>query len=198
MPTIVRKLSREKRGFLHGACTTMFLDGMCYEFAIALHQGLGWPMVGLMKNAVVRHAAVMSPQEILCDVRGSFLPADERFGRPFSCVPPYDLSRGLIEEDLRAIRPINEHGISTARKMAEVIWPKLRWNDSLASKVHAFADELEALSKKHGLWIRSSFPTTPPLLAIGMDDEGGYELRPTDDGSTYSISRYLAPFQSEV
>jgi hypothetical protein len=81
--------------------------------------------------------------------------------------------------------------IKRAWQLAEVMWPDLPWIDTTTAKVVAFADELEELCRKHGLWIYGGVPADPPRLYLGGGDEGGYELFPTIDGSTHTINRYL-------
>ena len=190
MSTLVQTLQDKK--FLQDLCFGMFLDGECYAFAIALNEGLGWPMVGLMSGKEIRHAAVRRPDGKLHDARGPV--SEQQFGHPFCFAPPYDLRTVTAEDLIRAGEPNGprKFSIDMARRTAEALWPELPWENSLASKVSAFAEELEALSRKHGLWIRSSVPTAASMIAIGLDDEGGYELRPTVDGVTFTIDRYFA------
>lgn len=189
MPTILRTLEakKEDRESLHDMCLSIFLDGECYAFAMALSQGLGWPMVGLMQDEIVLHACVRSPDGRLHDVRGFV--SEKEFAKPFR-KPPYEL-REITESDLRAIRPVHVRAIAYTRRMAETIWPDLPWINSSAAKAIAFADELETLCRKHGFWITGGVPANPPRLFVTGDDEGGYELRPTLDGLAFTINRYL-------
>jgi hypothetical protein len=192
MPTMVRKLDRdEEHETLRDLFKGPYLEGECYAFAIALHQGLGWPMLGLMNKEVVRHVAVRSPDGKLFDARGFVL--EEQFGRPFSFAPPYDLSEVTLEDLVRKgeSNETRAHSVRSARRVAELLWPELPWKDSLALRAYAFANELEALSRKHKFWIRAPVPADPPVLAVGEDDEGGYELCPTMDGFAFTINRYF-------
>ncbi len=194
MPTIIHKLleqDEESWEALHEECLTMYLDGACYAFATALHQGLGWPIVGLMNGEVIRHAAVQSPDGRLHDVRGFI--SEEQFGSPFGFAPPYTL-RAISMDNLRRDEEPEEvrlNAVRRARRTAEILWPELPWQKSFTARVSAFADELEILSKKHGLWIRAAVPGARPLLAVSGYDEGGYELSPTHDGLTFTIDRYF-------
>lgn len=59
MPTITcRSEDPEDVETLHALCLSTYLDGECYAFATALHEGLGWPIIGLMHNGEIRHALV--------------------------------------------------------------------------------------------------------------------------------------------
>ena len=186
MATLLKMLDLEYVDTLHDMCLSRYLDGQCYEFAIALHRGLGWPMVGLMQGEVVRHVLVHERKKIYHDTRGRV--SLDKMGQPFGIGQPYDL-REVSETDLKTIRPVGEHNISTARRLAESVWPDLPWKDSEARRAKAFADELEALSRKHKFWIRSAMPSALPILAEGGDDEAGYTLIPTADAGGFQIDR---------
>ncbi len=199
MPTIVHKLGEENKrdwGMLHDAYIGGFLHGDCYAFAIALHQGLGWQIVGLIRNEQgrdrIRHVAVRNPDGRLFDIRGYI--EDEEMGTPFSYEPPHDI-RDVAVSDLEAEAHTQPYTIERARRVAETLWPELPWKETFASRVVAYADEIEAISRKHGFWIYAPLPNpnSAPPLAIGEGDEGGYDLRPTIGGFNYLISRYLVP-----
>lgn len=168
-------------------CEGMFLKGECYAFAIALHQGLGWPIVGLIdSDNAVRHALVRKPRSrLLYDARGPV--TSRRVGAIFKLTSPYKLLP-IEEQGLRDIRPIGEESIARARQMAEVLWPVLPWKNSLQARAQVFATELEILSRKHGLWIRATNPTQAPILTPEWGGEAGYILRVRDDG-LYAIDR---------
>lgn len=195
MPTIIHTLYEEdpeSREILLGICIGTFLDGECYAFATALNVGLGWPMIGLMDGDVIRHVVVQRSDGKLHDARGPI--SEEELGNPFGLTLPYKL-RTIVQDDLVRAGESSEvraNTIRRARMLAEAIWPELPWKDSFATRATAFADELEALSRKHRLWIRSPVPGAVPVLAIGEDDEDGYKLRPTIDGITFTINRYFA------
>lgn len=194
MTTRIRHLiegDEESHNILHDLCLSIFLDGECYAFATALHRGLDWPMIGLMNGDEVRHVAVQSPDGRLHDVRGYV--SEEEFGQPFGLSYPCML-KVVTEDDLLRDgehHEVRENTIRRAKKLSEAIWPELPWKDTFALRVSAFANELEALSRKHKLWIRSPVPASLPVIAIGDDDEGGYDLRPTFDGVTFTIDRYF-------
>lgn len=177
--------------FIRDLCRSMFLCGECYAFAVAVHRGLGWPMFGLMRNNEIRHAFLCPANvssDVFFDARGYI--SEEKLGKPFGADQPYEL-RQIEEKDLYAKRPILDNSIDKARQFAEIIWPNLPWKgDTRANKILVFAEELEALSRKHGFWIRGAFPGTPPLLAEGCGDES-YSLKLMADGCTYSIARLI-------
>lgn len=184
-----KKLDTEARASLQEMCGGMFLDGECYAFAIAFHRLTGWQMVGLMMGNLIRHAAVRNPSGVLFDARGPV--SEEKFGKLFGARPPYDLQE-IEEKDLLDTRPIMEMNIRRASKWIESLWPDLPFVSGDRLRVRKFAEELEALSRKHGFWILGPYPATPPLLAEGPDEgEGGYVIRMTDEGNMFTINRFL-------
>jgi len=187
MSVVIGNLNPQADRMLKEWCMSVYLHGECYAFAIALHRELGWPIVGLMHEGTVRHAMVQRPKDgRLFDARGSV--PEGKVGKPFEISPPYNLAQ-VEERDLQAIQPVQEASIQWAVQVAEKLWPALPWRDSLRERMRNFAEELETLSHKHGLWIRGSMPAQPPLLVPGNGDESGYALCPLADGSTYTIGR---------
>lgn len=185
MPTTVGELTSEDRNILLGIMESNFLDGECYAFAIALHQGLGYPLVGLMEDDVIRHAGVQCPNGMIWDIRGEISEVD--FGSHFLSEP--FIIQKISTEDLYRTRPIDQIWIKRARSLAEAVWPELPWVQSLAQDMKAFADDLEQISRKHGIWIRSCVPASPPHLSYGDTEEVGYKLSPTVDGIGFTIDR---------
>ncbi|GEM_PF-1118393 len=175
-----------------------YLHGSCYVFAIALSRGLGWPLIGLMKEhydgvtafKAVWHAGVRDPEGKLWDVRGPM--NEDDFGKPFDGMDlPYEL-KPVTEKELIAVKRVTEGEIESALKKAQALWPYLPWkSDTWISRVAAFAVDLEKISRKHKVWVRGSFPTTLPILAEGMGDEKGYKVEQTEDGVSYTINRAL-------
>jgi hypothetical protein len=188
MPTIFHTHDEDSgdHELLHHAFLSHYLEGECYAFAIALHQGLGWPVCGIIVDTTIRHAGVRAPDGRIHDIRGLLTEAE--FATHFTL-------REVSMEELYATRPIDDHSIAHARRLAETLWPELPWISSYVMRVQAFADELEALSRAHGLWIRGDVPASPPLLYTSSGEEGGYRVRPIVDGSSYTITRY---FPSEI
>lgn len=194
MPTRSHPLDAENRKRLHDIVMNIYLDGECYAFATALHEGLGWPLQGIVgTDGVVYHAAVLVPDGRFFDARGyvELRNLREPFSLPaLTMVQPVTLQMFARKGEPALAR---EHSIASARRMAEAVWPELPWLDSAAARAQRFMDELEALSRRHGLWIRSPYPTARPHLALSGDDEGGYELRATDDSFSFTFDRYFAP-----
>lgn len=193
MPTKVHSLKEDTEAWecLHDIAIARYLDGECYAFARALHEGLGWPLIGLMQGDVIRHAMVREPGGLLRDVCGATTAEElcKTFGLP---LPP--VTREVRDFDLiRAEEPAERifFMIRQARKMAEVLWPELPWRDSAAQCVAAFTDELESLCRKHRLWLRPMVPGSPMMISDEIGEERGYALTPTSDGTTFCIDRYF-------
>jgi len=187
---VVKPLEKNAAVFLHDLCQSIFLDGECYAFAIALHRYTGLPLVGLIDQDTIRHAAVRCPEDgMLFDARGKV--SEEEFREPFSKSPCCMLD-SIEEKDLTEIRPVHETTIERAALTAGMLWPDLPWNKtSFLSRVRAFAKDLEEISCKHGIWIRAIVPGSPPILTQAFGDEGGYDVRPTLDGQAFTIDRSL-------
>lgn len=192
MTTHLHTLEGVVRKNLDDLCRGVFLDGNCYAFATALHEGLGWPMVGLMSGDTIRHVVVVSPEGDYYDARGKVSPT--RLGIPFGMMQGgYELRNVTIDELERPNETpsVRQSSIRMARKFAEALWPELPWRDSAAQRAAAFCDELEALSRKHGIWIRATVPGARPILYTAYGDETGYELHTTEDGLAFTMDRTL-------
>lgn len=172
------------------ALRALYLEGECYAFAIAVHRGTGFSIVGLMEDGIIRHALIRKPNDMLFDVRGII--AEEEIGYPFFMNPPYTL-RNITEYDLHAVRRIANMSIIYARLLAEELWPDLPWNvNGQENGLILFMDALEDLCRKHGFWIRACVPGSPPLIEKAHGDEGGYTLHRMLNGTTtYTFDRYL-------
>ena len=183
MPTFVTMRPEDQKS-LHLLWAPQYLHGFCYLFAEALHQGLGWPMLGIEgPGGTIPHAAVQCPDGRLFDARGYV--THEEFGRPFGFNLPDGLSAGKIMRlrqvtgtELAAFDEIpaeaRERGIAQARVMAEMVWPDLPWLASIFAPASDFAAELEALCRKHGVWVCGQ------NLWLAPEAEGNctYELTP--------------------
>jgi len=194
MATRYTPLSGEALEVLRNTAQSVYLDGECYAFAIALKRGLGWPLAGLMEGDTIRHAMAYGISHKLYDVRGGFAQDDPKLGQPFSLRPPYQL-RQIKEEQLRQVRPVHERTIRHARKLAEIIWPNWPWRSasSAHARMTAFLDDLESISRRHGVWVRAAIPNPAmwPHLSEHEGDESGYTLYPTEDGQGYIFDRRL-------
>lgn len=184
----VKGLDPDMARALQDICEGVFLDGECYAFAIMLHRELGWPMIGLMDDNVIRHVVTQTPAGTWFDARGPV--KETELGQPFGLSRPYNL-RAVEEKDLRVIRPVHEASIARARDITERLGPDLPWKNASMERAKAFAREFEDLCKKHGIWLRSSVPDQPPLLVIAQGDETGFALTLYVNGAICSIDRTL-------
>ncbi len=195
MPTL-KSLDPETKEFLENLIRGTYLDGACYELACALYRGLDWKLVGLIQKmdggVVVRHAAVRYPNGGFFDARGRV--TEDEFIRPFG---PGEIREFPLQDDLRKLtRPIMEHSISMAGKLAMSLWPELPWNkNTYVNSLLAFVNDLEKVCRRHGFWLYAPVPNPAswPQISIGDGDEAGYVVLPTGNGS-YAINR---SFKSE-
>lgn len=191
MPTHLLPLRGDDMDAVRSIAQSMYLDGECYAFAIAVSRGTGLPIVGLMEDALPRHALVYHRNKnTFVDVRGEHTMHSPELGRPFGHRPRYHLKE-IPEEQLYSVRPIGERSIEYARKYADIILPGLPWKDSRTVRAKAFCDELEALCRRHGYWLRSQAPGMKPVLSEAHGDEAGYTIEPTATGMDFVIDRRL-------
>lgn len=193
MPTKIHALKEDPETWdcLRDRAVAIHLDGECYAFARALHQGLGWPLIGLMQGDVIRHALVREPSGLLRDVCGTTT-AEERcrtFGLPLPAITREVQEHELVREGEPSEYIL--HVTRRARTTAELLFPELPWCESQEMRVTAFADALEKLSREHGMWIRPMVPGGVVMLSEQIDIEKGYALKPTYDGVTFTIDRYF-------
>ena len=207
MATIVHRLEEGDWQRLREMHEGEFLHGKCFIFARALHQGLGWPLVGLFIRETIAerigstsstgwvesivHCGVRTPKGLIFDIRG-FLSEDE-FAKLYvkpHVKPPYDI-REISENDLKGsgTSSVATYEIQRARRIAEALWPELPWlGETRTSKDIAFANELEALCRKHNKWIRIPLELYAPQLQEGDGSEGGYTLRQMISGFGHTIN----------
>ena len=89
-------------------------------------------------------------------------------------------------EDLRNVRPVHDEAIERASLTAEALWPELPWKEhTFQKKALSFMVDLEALCRKHGIWVRAPYPGTPIVLSNGCGDEKGFQISPTLDGQYF-------------
>lgn len=172
----------------------IYLDGQCYELAVALWRGLGWDLIGLIQKegdvTIVRHAAVRHPDGGFMDARGRV--TEQEFASPFGSGLIVDFA---LQDDLRAMttRPIVEQAINKAGMMAMSVWPELPWKDgTFIRHVEAFVADLELLCEKHGFWIvsQTTSQSSWPKIVIGEGDELGYDTVTVGKG-VYVFNRVL-------
>lgn len=164
-----------------------FLDGGCGYLALALHTGLGWPLIEARVDGKFIHYAVRTPKDKFWDARGE---VDDKH----QLVETFGV-RGQItvidttEEKLRAFAEFeydDDHQVQSALGYAQVVWPELPWkSETPRCRVQAFAHQLEKLSREHGIWIREG------MVYIGDESENGYSLQTTISGFTFGLSRIL-------
>ena len=187
MPKLTKLRSEDFEG-LHAMALGLFLHGQCYEFAIAMHRATGWPIVGLMKESVIEHAGVKGHNNTFYDCRGANTPED--FSKEFDLTP--DDIQIITEAHLYQTRKISESSIRSAARIAQALWPDLPWKpNTIHSRIAAFMEDLERLSREHNLWIRSTVPGCLPVISEGDDLEGGYSFSPTSTSNAYVMDRYL-------
>jgi len=197
MSTKLEKLSGENNESLQRLEIITYLDGQCYEFAVALHRGLGWPLVGVMSGnpagVIIRHALAQSPDGKFWDIRGPVKKSE--IGTPFG-IASEPVLQPVTEEDLRKTRKTFGHSISDeaiehASLVAEGLWPELPWRkETFQKRVLAFMDELETLCKKHEVWIRAPYPAARIVVGKAYGDEKGFRISPTLNGQ-YFFDREL-------
>jgi hypothetical protein len=186
MSVIIKPLGDDVRDFLDKLIAGNYLDGHCYELAIALHRALGWPLIGLIQSlygqSVIRHAAVRHPDSGFFDGRGWI--SDDQFTDPFG---HGSIVTFHLESELKhRTRPILENHITMAGKLAMSRWPELPWlGDTHFRKIVSFLDDLEILCRRHGFWLHDW-----PSIAPDGGDEMGYALVTTGNGS-YTANRLL-------
>lgn len=190
MTTIVEPLTRETHSFLEGFLTS-YLDGACYYFAVAVHEGTGWPLVGItLRDGALRHVAVQPPGDTrLFDARGFV--AREEFGEPFGFGRgiTYELRAVSLQELRHKSEPADshQHRVEKARELAEALWPELPWKESRQARIIAFLDAIEAVCREHQMWIRAPYATTWPHIRRADGAEAGYNVRRTEDGTGFTF-----------
>lgn len=191
MATISTQRDEESIKSLKSLIESTYLDGQCYELAVALHRGLDWPIVGILEDTVVRHALVRMPSGHLWDARGEVTGA--RIGEPFGLREPLFQTFPNEPRFLNAVRPVHELAIERARRLAENLWPdELPWINSRKKRALRFATAFEELCREYGCYVRAPYPGGRPLLVEhDSGDTVSYALQITDDGMTYAIDRVL-------
>lgn len=192
MPTIVKEMEEDED--LLGSPSAWlamhrekYLFGMCYAFALALHEGLGWPIIGIAQLNVIEHAGVRTPEGLYMDIRGPL--SASVFVRPYHKHGEYAL-RELTADDLQRQNQVPRSAINAARYIAQKIFPDLPWYDQY-ERIRQFANELEELSRKHSFWIRGGTPGTLPFVYEAYGEEEGYTVIPHPDFQSYQLTRRL-------
>lgn len=180
------------RNFVADTIRGMALDGCCYELAAAVARGTGLPLVGLwgafQGGETWRHAGVQLPDQTILDARGPISRA--AFVRLFYPDQAAEV-RPISEDELRAVRPLDETAVHLLARLAARQWPDLPWRSTFHLRANAFLTELEALSRKHNMWIHGPYPMAAPQLAEHASSSAGYRLLPTAEGLGAMLERHF-------
>lgn len=155
-----------------------YLHGKCFIFALAVARGTGEQLIVVEDRSGIVHAGVRGQDGMCKDVRGSL--DDISFAEMF--VFGEHLIRDTSEEELCRVslaangEPITEDMLERARRHAESVWPAWPWKESHLRKVIQFAQELEALCRKCGVWVREPYPATLPIIYPSQGEEKGFEI----------------------
>jgi len=148
-----------------------YLGGLCVALAVAIHRRTGWPLIAARNvRGELQHAGVRTPEGLCMDVRGEM--SEWHFMTPFiaSAVVPVDEGT-LLREDPK----IGEEDIADADGRLPSMFPALPGESSRAGRMMAFADDLEAICRKHGIWLRDDGPHGM-VVYEGDGDESGFRL----------------------
>lgn len=194
MTTIVIPLSKKSDDWksIHSHLDG-YLHGKCYPFAIMLHENFGWQIIGIVEKGVVQHAGARTPDGKIFDARGFV--TEEEFVTPFKLSRTCKIKPIKVDQiDLRVKDPSStrsvEEDMDFAEKVSRRLWPELPWKDNFIERAKKFADELEELSKKYGVYISYPITTCPPILFEMDGGEGGYTISQLPLGN-FSITRRL-------
>ena len=186
--------SRETSKFLLEAMAAT-IYGNCYPVAIALHRGLEWPLIGLTNGEDIVHAGVRAPNGMPWDGRGEL--TEQEFEKPFLNFSSF-MIQSISEKDL-FIRssPAIEYWVELMLRRAQLAWPDLPWKiRTPQDRVMAFANELEELSRKYGLWICGMTPTSLPVVFECQNNEAArYEVKLTAEGNAFTVNRIMSEAQ---
>jgi hypothetical protein len=156
---------------LYDLCRGTFLAPHCYEFAIACHDGLGWPLVGYRRGEEMWHAGVRAPDGTLFDARGFV--EEDAFGAPFEDEHPAVVP--LEKNDLRRTEggyaADNDAVIRCATRFAHALWPTLPWKETNAMRLAAFLTKLDELCREYGVRVWSATHSAPTMITVGVSPE---------------------------
>jgi len=132
----------------------MYLHGLCVAMAVAIHRRTGWPLIAARnERGDLIHAGVRTPSGSCMDVRGEM--SDWHFMVEFKAdrVVPADEAT-LLREDPK----IDEREIAKAEGRLPSLFPALPRQSRRAERMAAFAEDLEGICRKHGIWLRDDGP----------------------------------------
>ncbi len=184
MGFVINELNKmDKRELLH-SLPGLFLAYFA-EFAIAVHQGTGLPMIGIFKDGVLQHVAIECPDGRMFDARGFVETSSKRFLEKWLTDGVELTLTPVTEAKLRAIRVVDKDGyrVEQARVSAEILFPELPWkNGGDLKRVHGFLGNLQHLFLKYGVKVEVPFE-----ISIQTDEEMG---RPNMYAIHPSVTRY--------
>lgn len=184
----IREMDRMAREII-GDSMAASIYGDCYDLALALRRDLDCELIGVTDGKTIVHAGVLLPDGKIYDGRGGI--TAEEFLRPFKA-EGRQIITGVAEEILIASGKVNEYKIQFFLCRAKILWPNLPWKTKTRSaEILDFLKELEELCKKHKIWIRSSLPSSKPVLCEYHGDES-YFAEPCVDGTDFLFDRALS------
>lgn len=194
MTTVVAPIDEKLRARIKKALRANYSDKNSFAFAIAMYRGLGWPLQAFFAGKPLKpiRAGVCIPKTGgIFDARGP-VGEDDFAGTPRLTTAKHRDDIGDIREgEVYAMFKIVDSQVERARLWAEMLWPDLPWEEPRLRKEMRFADELEALSRKYGLWITGVSVGLAPIVHDSKGDESGYILETTNYLGTTSITTHL-------
>lgn len=169
----------------------VFLDGLCYEFAIAVHNMTRWPIFSILHGGEVRHAFLKPNPRQYFDARGFVKRKD--LATPFENLPRGGrlYIKPISPSELMDLRTIDSESVRSAMEYAEKVWPEILGEFSRPQQIHKFLQQLNALCLQHKVWIRSPFPNAKPIICDATGDEAGFEANPLATGNEWVFDRLL-------
>jgi hypothetical protein len=148
-----------------------YLHGQCVALAIAIHRRTGWPLVASRgRRRELLHAGVRTPSGLCMDIRGEVGERDFMALHGADHVTPADEAT-LLEEDPK----IGEGAIRQADERLALLFPGLPGPDARLTRIEAFANDLEEVCRRHGIWLRDDGPHG--IIAYdGYGDEAGFRI----------------------
>jgi hypothetical protein len=183
----IRKMDRMAREILADSMASS-IYGDCYDLALALYRDLDCELIGITDGKTIIHAGVILPDGKIYDGRGEV--SAEEFLKPFKA-DGREMTTDVKEESLIASEKVTEDKIEFYLCRAQMLWPNLPWKTKTKSAgILDFLKDLEELSKKHKIWIRSSLTSVKPVLCEYQGDES-YFAEPCIDGVNFFFDRSL-------
>jgi hypothetical protein len=176
---------------LKGILLDSFLDGLCYEFAIAIHKLTHWPIFGLLHENTFRHVFLKPERRQYFDARGFVKRKD--LATPFNDLPSGRRLRiaSISPNELMNLRELDDESVRFAMEYAGKVWPEILRKSGQQQRIHTFLQQLNALCSQHKVWIRAPFPNARPIICDATGDEAGFEASPLAVGNEWVFDRLL-------